>query len=259
MAKKKRTSKSATQETPLEAFASSGAPIMASAERDAEVAEASEGEAKPVSNDVLLERISQMQKQLDQQERDNLALLSTPNGGSQNQQREAPKLDLTNLPNPIDDPEGYAKEMNVRYEKGLKDQSQYLQETQNASRQQDGKVNELWDNFSERYPQYADDPDKVEFAALKVAKAAQRRGVDLNRYMFQTQEKYMRDVAQEFEKSFGTKEEADDGDDEADAPADRSIGIMPGGKGPTRAAEPKGKKGDLISDLHELQIKTGFY
>ncbi len=143
------------------------------------------------------------------------------------------------------------------------------------------KVDGLWEDFGDLYPDY--DQERVEFAAGKVAEKAKRKGIDVEKYMFVTSERFIKDTAKEYERLFGVPEEDDDDTsipkrtrkakpardgqtrnrrvrDDNDDDDGRSASIFGGQESGGRPGrrEPNDEL-NMIDDIQALQRKTGFF
>ncbi len=193
----------------------------------------------------------------------------------------APKLReiaLDGLPDQMEHPDEWAKGLNSRINEvvteNIRALSVYNAETALQAGAQEGRSSQLWDDFQTQYmdkleeglPNGISASSYVEVAARDVAGKAKRRGLDLNAYMYQTSDTFMEDVFKAANKVLAPLRVSEGGEEEADT--DGSVGegevhrtggiIGPGGvkdgkKGPTEETS------TLISDLQEVQIKTGFF
>ena len=245
----------------------------------------------------LEKQLEDLRNQLSATERANMALLSTSPSLNEPQAPQLINIDTIKLPDPALQPDEYATAVQRRTEAQFENNRRKQEFEQSQQAQIKEKADRLWDAFTEKYPGIAEDKARIEFVAARVASAAKARGIDVQRYMFGTQDKYIADVAAEYEKIFGPVERDDVGDDtndydwqededyvdeeprprqrrqaqrQAPAPrsrrrqraarADRTGGIFGGyesGHRPSRVAEEDGP--DMIDDLHNLQRKTGFF
>lgn len=263
-----------------------------------------EDDPKPNEDDVNLKsQLDEMQKRmdalqtaLDRANTTNMALLSNPmgNGLAQDERFVEEKIEV---PDPTVDPDGFVKATERKAQQAAAKKS--FEDQQAARRQQDinEKVKGLWEDFAEDYPDHAADQDRVEFAAAQVIKRAQRRGIDPQRYMFVTSEKFMADVAAQMEKTFGPVGEQEDLDDEEGVDdnryrgrsrSDRRVsprngrtqrqsarsrarddddddgrtggifgGLESGGRPSARSRE--SEEGNMLDDIQKMQRKTGFF
>lgn len=248
---------------------------------------ADEGEKGGKGTDVaaLEARINSMQAELARLERTNAALMAAPGTfmpqGGDRQAPDEPALDLEGLPDMTIDPEGYHKAVTKRISDNLRASLAQEREQERAQQSEQqalgAKVEALWSDFEEKYPDLAEHKDMVELAATSVAQKAAVKGLDVQRYMFGASEQYLADVAGEMKKRFGKALEAmgkDDpagdgedgkgGDEEVPAhikEANRAMGLHGGipttGSGPKGA--PKGEKSDLVQEIQHIQRGLGLY
>jgi hypothetical protein len=203
----------------------------------------------------LQRQIAELEAGRKQDQRNLTALMSQPNYTQRPQFQT--ELDTKGLPDPIQEPDAYAREMTRRMNLAIEGRAQAQQYEASQQQAQSRKVNALWEEFQEKYPDYSDKYEQVEFAARKVAEKAAAKGLDVNKYMFGTSSLFMEDVAGELEKIFPSKStETEEGDTSED---DASIGIFGGtASGGKPVAAPESET-DMFDDLKEWQLKTGFY
>jgi hypothetical protein len=225
----------------------------------------------------LLAQIAEMKSQLDSMSASQTALLSTPPQVDPILPKVPTEQELfAGLPNPLDDQEGYARELAARLSKRQELQNQYdhQQNQQNQTRAQ--HLESLWEDFAQDYGDYADEPrDQLEFVIKKVADRARGRGINLDRYMFTARERFMGDVVKEYDRVFGAPEAEVEAQpqqkqkrprnaravtQELGNDPDRSGGIFGETGVSTRSnQQEEPRKGDMISDLRELQKNSGFW
>lgn len=203
-----------------------------------------------VDVDKLMERIAALETQTASLKGANDALMAQFD-------RPAPKIDPqpkgpTTLPDPMLDAEGYGRGLEERIVGRLDAQRAAERAQQEEARRLEQQSNQLWETFSTRYPEYKEFPDRVEFVASRVSEAAAKRGVDLRRYMLQTPDQYLADVATEYQKVFGEKK-----DPEPNRTGGVFGGLETGGR-PSPSANPP-EAGDMIADIHAMQRRTGFH
>lgn len=171
------------------------------------------------------------------------------------------------LPDPVTDPQGYAQQMAARIREEATSQRNYEQQNQAIVNDRETKIETLWEDFETAYPEMARDKEALEFTVMKVAKKAKARGADLDRYMFVTPQKFMQDVAQEHERIFGEAEDEPEPavrrtrrpSREEDEPTRTSVfGGLEGGGRPT-AAGPAAGEGNMVKELQDLQLHSGFF
>ncbi len=196
----------------------------------------------------------------------------TPTVPTEPQLRE---ISFEGLPDQMENPEGYATALNTRMAEAVQYNMRALSDhsaaAQAARAQGEGRTEQLWEDFQAQYmdkletnlPDGVDALPYIEVAAKAVAKKAQRRGLDLDAYMYQGA--FMKDVYAEADKVLKPfrGEEGEGGGEEhptaEEAEAIRTGGIFgSGGVGSEKGGEESEDKG-LISDLQEVQLKSGFY
>ena len=184
---------------------------------------------------------------------------------------DAPKpLDLSNLPDPVTQSAMYntelAKRVQAHYDatRAYERRVEEVQRTSASTREE--AANGIWEDFQIQYPELSEHEDRVQFVAQKVVDAAAKRGIDRERYIFGNSQRFLADVAREYENIFGSSNEPDGSPDEPMArrasPNDdtgRTGGIFGGqqsGGAPARGAE---APGDMIRELQDRQRKSGFF
>lgn len=244
-------------------------------------AESGEAEAKD-PNEALVARLDAMEKtnkglqeQLAGSQRHLMSLMSTPVRPAATAEPKPPapvQVSVEGLPDPITAPEAYAKALNERISgaitTGIEGRIEYAEASrQHKASSQAGhqeRADALWEEFRETYPDLAEDETLVEVAVRRVSQRAQRRGVDLDTYMFRTSENFMADVAAETRKVQEKYKKADkpepkpgEGQGAQDDPG-RTGGIFGGVPASGGPAAPDAE-GDMVKELQDVQRKTGFY
>lgn len=220
--------------------------------------EPEEEEAPEVDVKGLTDRLAALEKDASTLRQTNMALMQQAP-----QTRQAPTVEevsFEGMPDPIDQPKAYAAELNKRIAAQVDQRvSVGLQRAGSASADSN-RAQELFNDFAGRdeYAAIAEDEKKLSFAAASVVERMKARGVDIEKYMYQGRDMFFKDVAQEYEQTFGkTKPEADT---EEDADTGRAASIF-GGQATTRknkqSQEDKGS--DMLADLAEIQLKDGFF
>ena len=200
------------------------------------------------------------------------------------------RFSMDGLPDPVTEPDKYNQEVERRFNAALEARSlaaSQRAEAESASQQQS---NALWSQFSELYPDWAEDQEKVRFAAEAVINAAKAKGLDTEAYITTFSSQFCKDVASKLEQTFGPLEsDEDDGDEDVDDGFDegfgedddgfedevprnrsrkvdpndddgRTAGIFGGMESGGRPARGKTEpKGDMITDLIDVQRKSGFF
>lgn len=230
----------------------------------------------------LLKQIAEMKQELDSIGNTNNALLTA---APQVLEPEVPKaINFDGLPDPVVDPKGYAEGLEQRITARQNQQRDYENQQNRVQQTRKEKFDTLWSDFSDKYADIAADQKGLEFAAQQVANEARSRGVDLDRYMFGSRDRFMAAVAKEYEEVFGPSEEVDEEAEEAPRPRGRprkgskrvvarrqlgndddddgrTGGIFGGQEsgGARTGSKDKPQAGDMVSDLQELQRKSGFF
>ncbi len=186
------------------------------------------------------------------------------------------EVSFKGLPDQTEDPEGFANQLNTRMTDTLRDNMRAMTEfetartaTANAGTQ---RTEQLWSDFQDQYMNKLDTdlPDGmtalpyVEVAAKNLATQAERRGVDLSAYMYRGT--FMADVYKEaekvlapFRKGEGGGEGGESGPTPEEIEATRTGGIFGSSGVEGAGGGEKLDKSTLITDLQEVQLKTGFF
>jgi hypothetical protein len=225
----------------------------------------------------LIAQISALGKQVEGLQAGQMAFLSTPQQVQTKQPTpQKPKVDLSGLPDPLVDPKGYEKGLNDRLEAAISGQIAQITSAQQAQTAEktagDGRVAALWEDFGEKYADLAAHPEIIEVAATKVVTRAQKKGLDVNRYMFGPGSSFLDDVAKEMKTRYGKLLDVDEGEGDADAQggeeggdedpsAGRTDGMF-GGAVPGAKPDDGGSKqkpGDMLDDLKAFQKMSGMF
>lgn len=233
------------------------------------------GEGENPDMKAMMAQITALGKQVESLQGAQMAMLSVPSVPQvAPQPKEAPKVDLTGLPDQITDPQGYEKALNERISAVISAKLEHLSAAQQAQasrqKQHDDRIAALWDDFGERYSDLAMHPDIIEVAATKVITKARKRGLDVDRYMFGPGSSFLDDVAREMKTRYGKllapegkgadEDAEDEGDDDGEQADARTDGMFGGAAPGAKPAE--GKKqapGDLLDDLKGLQRISGMF
>lgn len=222
--------------------------------------EAGTSAAPATTVEELRAQLAALQNDLKTQRETNLALMTQAPVTAP--QPKPTDVNMDNLPDPVQDPVAYGRELlarqrtalqNEEYNKGLQQQQQQT----SAAR-----VQALWEDFVEAYPEYAKDTEKAQFAANAVVQRALARGRDADKYMFGASRQFFEDAVKHYDKTFGKPGEGASGDDadEDDSPDNRALGLPGGGpsgrsKAPSEDDLPQTTTAD---SLRQWQQKTGF-
>jgi hypothetical protein len=184
------------------------------------------------------------------------------------------------LPDPVDDPAGYSRELNARIDTMIQERLNYDAASRQHANQSAQTKDALWDDFKEEFPEYAEDEDRVGFVTQKVLKRAQARGLDIERYMTGNSQRFYGDIVKEYNTVFGAPQPDDEAEDDYEdtrpaprrrardesEPRGRTDGIFGGidpgagrGRGRGREAPDDNQPGDMIKELQEMQRKTGYW
>lgn len=209
----------------------------------------------------MQQQVAQMQSQMETLHRTNMALMAQPVSAA-----PAPKVtefSMENLPDPALQPTEYAREVNRRVQDSIRSQQEYARFQQQQAQSSQGVEEQLWERFQQTYSAYAGDPKKVRYVAEQVIADAQKRGLDVNKYIMGAQDVFMADVAREYDALFGKPrdpDEEDNDEDESNEEDDTRTGGMFGGATtggrPTAGAE---ADSDMFTALRQRKIKEGWY
>jgi hypothetical protein len=236
-----------------------------------------EGEKGDKTPDVtaLLARLEALEAQNERLSRERTLYSGTQTQHQAPEPPQMPEIDMEGMPDPLDKPQEYQKELNARISAAIGEhlsaQSAYEEQVRGVQMSQKEQVDALWADFNDQYPDLAEHSDLVEFAAQKVVQRAVARKMDPQRYMFGTPDLFFSDIEKEVKKKFGTAlsvqgkdDEGDDGEEE-EVPqhATRTRGMFGGA---ASGGKPTGKwkgtaetPGDMIAELQEVQGKLRIY
>lgn len=244
-----------------------------------------DGEDLPSKEELEASRVAELEELLRQsREREELRqeqiLLSQPQHfQSQVTEVTEVKPESIPLPDPAVDPDGFASAMERRTEIKLENSRRREAAERKRNEDIDEKIENLWTDFGRQFPDIAGNKKRVEFAATQVIANAQKRGIDVNRYMFATQGKFFKDVAKEYDEVFGDIDTGDEDDYDTqvsssrrrnsrnrnrseDEPVGRTAGLFgggPGGRRTSKKAEEDETSGGLIDELQKIQKSSGFF
>lgn len=185
---------------------------------------------------------------------------------------KAPVVDLKGLPDPLTETEAYNTALAERVSAAIAQGNAQFHAQQRQAASYENNADALFEDFSEKYPLYSDNEDRIAFVAQKVAQRAQSRNIDVQKYMFVTSDKFFRDVVKEYDGIFGKpveESDEDEGENEdtrvintKNIPAEDDDGrdtSIPGGQAPGQRVNTQLKQGDMIKDLADLQRASGFF
>ena len=225
-------------------------------------------EKKGPTTDELMRRLDEQQKHIDRLQRNTIAMMGLPAPTIATPAApKSPNIDLSGLPDPLEDRDGYNKGIAERVQSAITDgisthaAAERTRHATAASR--DERIGVLWGDFSNTYPELAANEEWVEFAASKVAKRAKARGLDVEKYMFGNSEQFMEDVAAEIGKVFKPDTSNDGSDKNADtndSTPSRTGGMFGGGGSTGTDKKVKKAKGDdMLEVLAKEQRAMGIY
>lgn len=171
-------------------------------------------------------------------------------------------VDVDDSIDPLMDKDDFTRALDRRI-MTLVENSQGAQDNLYASQTQiNESAEQMWSDYSEWNPDWADVPEKVEYAVSRVTANAQKRGYNLEQYMFANTQQFFADIDAEMVAVFGEPAGEGEGDDGGDDSLDRTGGLFPGGapEGMPRSRAPKeGQPGDMMKDIQDLQRESGFW
>lgn len=222
----------------------------------------------PEPNAALLAQIAALEHRLDDMAKISAASLTAapqvPSFGKE------PVLDLSGLPDAQYDNEAFTAALAKRTQDHVKATMEYQNRVADASRQEtqsaNSKAETLWNDFQAKFPDHSAASEKlVLFASQQVADAAKARGLDVEKYMFNNRTQFMTEVAAAMDDIRGTPFGKDPGQEEEEPAneeaATRTMGVFGNGTSipPAKGSQEKTLAGDMISEIHDIQRKSGFF
>jgi hypothetical protein len=194
-------------------------------------------------------------------ERANLSLMSTPAPAGTDYTDVKPKeIDFSGMPKIEDDPDGYLAELQKRVKGVVEHNTQAALSGNRRAQSEADKSKELWDDFANTYEDLAGDQKKVGYVAGIVVEKAQKRGVDVQKYVYTNREMFFEDVKDEYEKVFGKAKDKDAETDNDDDDDSRTASVF-GGSGSTKGGKSRRQlepESSFLGDLRTVQEKGGF-
>ena len=229
---------------------------------DAGAADDNGGQRTGVSVEALQAQIADLNRKLE--ERDTAFIRQDPVRVDVREQAK-PLFDTKGLPDPVTQTEEYNSALAERIQQAIiRDREQNTLEV-SARYEQENRADALYNDFVEKYEDYADE-EKVLFATQKVVNKARQRGIDVDRYMYGASDKFFRDVVKEYDGVFGkpgaqSQVDGDDdaSDDDGEPDNSRAINLFGGQAGGQSGGKPKDKPTDMIKDIQDLQRASGFF
>lgn len=176
----------------------------------------------------------------------------------------APAFDLSQAPDPVTDPQGYAQFVRAQTAAQISyERNRFAHEQQVAKRTQT-QMDDLWSDFNGRYEAYAANADKVEIATTRLLQRKAAEGIDINQYMYNNRDTFYRDIVKAHDDLFGkpgaaavTGDDDDDGDDDDNRTT--LVSGNAGGNPPPAVKAPVSQYGDLSTSINAWQKATGFH
>lgn len=172
-----------------------------------------------------------------------------------------PIMDMAAAPDPIQKPGEYAKWLSEQTQAQIQYEKDAWQWQNSVAATANNRANSLWDDFRTSNKAYASDEERVEIAASRVLAKQKAAGINIDKYMYEDSERFMKDVTGEFDKLFGKPKDADSDDDD-DGDDDRSEfqsqGAPAGRDGPAAVRQRPQQFGALGTAVNDWQAKTGF-
>lgn len=130
-----------------------------------------------------------------------------------------PQPDFSNLPDPVDKPEDFQRELSARVSKAMEAQREYYQNTTQQQQQQfqsqtdkQRALDEMWSAFQRDYSDLAPKQTLLRGAIAAEKMEMQQRGVDFERSMFADQRGFMERIANRMRAELGTTGDSGQGD-----------------------------------------------
>lgn len=233
-----------------------------------------------VAMKALQDQIAMLRESQQRNSRTSTALMSQT-AGSDQPPRVITEMNLENLPDPVTDPQGYAREIAKRGQEMIASQRNYDAWAAQRAKQSTDAYASVWNKFTTDHPEYASHEKLVQAAATSVIAEARSRNIDPNKLVlgdtdnfFEDVMKEMRDMAggdtifkadteDEDEPNAGTGgegaatgglDEDDDGED------DRTVGVFGGqDSGGRPNPNPKPVDTDMFAEIRKFQQKEGWH
>jgi hypothetical protein len=188
------------------------------------------------------------------------------------------EMNLENLPDPVTDPQGYAREIAKRGQEMIASQRNYDAWAATKQKQSATAYDTVWNKFTQDHPEYAAHEKLVKAAATSVIAEARSRNLDPNKLVLGDTENFFEDVMKEMrdmaggDTIFKAEDDTDETDDnnagasgasletEDEDDPDRTAGVFGGqdsGGRPNPSAKPV--ETDMFKDIREFQQKNGWH
>ena len=168
--------------------------------------------------------------------------------------------DLRDLPDFNLDPDAHLAERDKRIA-AYAVQKAVTEQNKPMSTEQRNKM--LWDQFQEKYPDIAKDPERIEVAVKKAMDLGKAKGYDMEKYMYGHSEVFFEDVVKEHNRFFAVsapekKEKAED-KQPTEEETNEAWGIFGGSEGAnaTKKKTDDEELGSLTADIKKIQRDAG--
>lgn len=234
---------------------------------------------EPVDSAKLIERIAYLEGQMKAAEATNRLLMAEPPVakpaalGPQDV-----KFTLDGLPDVVEDHAGYQKALQERIASFVQAQVAAVKQDVNSQTEAQTRSQRLHKQFFDAHPEWEDHQEVVGLVARQVAEEAVASGINPERYMTLNAQQYIADVNKRLTERYGAliadADESETDDAKAGlnadprhgtplfgepAPDGRTAGIAGGVESGGKPAPGKAAGKDMIGDLQDLQMKTGFW
>lgn len=171
-----------------------------------------------------------------------------------------PKLDLSNLPDPVTKKDDFNRELTNRLTQYTETQSQTLQ-TQSQQQALSQRAAELETRFAGQYPALAKKKALMAAAVQEEAKDLQLKGRNIQAVMTSDPDRFLKRIAKRMQTELGITDDTSTEGRQQQRRAGRTAGVGAGSRG---AQTPQGKKKDdapmgFVAALKKQQTEMGLY
>ncbi len=181
-------------------------------------------------------------------------------------------ISMDGMPNREEDPDGYYREYTTRVNAAILAQNRATEQKLTQQFEDQRAADRLWSGFKSAYPKWAEYESLVETVTNRVATDLQNKGVDLQRLIRGSPEKFYAEIEgalkQQYGKLVADAPAAGEGSDEGEEepfldPEDPALVEGVGGAGSRQATKgatkPTGevKPPDMFDDLRAIQKRMG--
>lgn len=216
--------------------------------------------AEPTVSELLIQ-IGELKASQEAMREQNLALLTTP-PQAQDILKPPGEVSYEGLPNPADDPAGYGRELNTRMQANWQAKQEYERKVSTNAQASNQRLDEVLEDIAIEYPEIGEDRDVLDFVAMQTVKAALKKGIDKERYVFGNRARFIQDVKKTFDAKFSRKDA-----EETERPGPgkgRSTSILGGHEGGRQQEErgreePRPRETGFIKEMRDIQNKLGIF